>query len=878
MHILKSFSRQKSSRWRINPKLYEITLIRYFIIVNIFSVIAYTGPLAAQDKVLDHADRISGLRKRKLLEENSVLANTEFRNIGPAIMSGRVVDLAVNPADPTEFYLAYASGGLWHTVNNGQSLVPVFDKEDVISIGAIAVNWHTGTIWVGTGEANSSRSSYSGIGVYKSNDRGRTWTWLGLPESHHIGKIILHPTDSNTVWVAALGHLYSSNKERGIYKTADGGRTWKQSLYIDDNTGAIDLAINPRNPEELYASMWYRTRRAWNFEESGNTSGLYKSADGGNSWKKLSVPGSGFPEGDSVGRIGLAVFSVNPSVLYASVDNQGHRPDTAIRKDTNYLLRDFRALSKERFLTLDNDKLDSFLKQNDFPEKYKARSVKELVKNDSIKPTALYDYFSNANSALFDTPIIGCEIYKSQDAGDHWKKVNTKGLNLYNTYGYYFGKISVSASDENKVVISGFNLMLSKDGGQTFKAVDKPSTHPDWHGCWIDPVRDNHWVAGNDGGCNITYDDGQHWFKANTPSVGQFYNIAVDDAKPYNVYGGLQDNGTWFGPSSSKDTDQWNYEDPYPWKNIGGGDGMQVQVDTRDNRTAYFGSQFGFYGRRNTIGGKPVSIYPRPDLGQTKYRFNWQTPIWLSRHNQDIFYFGTNLFHRSLHKGDRMEALSGDLTSGRHEGNVPYGTLTTISESPLKFGLIYVGSDDGNIHLSRDGGYTWQNVNVKTGASVNHTDRTRRAEAKLKEQQTFWGLYVSRVTPSQYKEGRIYVTLNGYRNDDFTPYLFVSEDYGANWEQLGTDLPAEPLNVVREDPRREGILYVGSDNGLYASFNRGKSFMVMGKNIPRVAVHDIAIQQRDNDLLVGTHGRSIYVVRLDAVQSLFDSIAHGSRK
>ncbi|HNN72052.1 MAG TPA: hypothetical protein PKG89_12470, partial [Ferruginibacter sp.] len=443
-------------------------------------------------------------------------------------------------------------------------------------------------------------------------------------------------------------------------------------------------------------------------------------------------------------------------------------------------------------------------------------------------------------------------------AGLSWKKVNTKELNLYNTYGYYFGKISVSATNENKVVISGFSLMLSEDGGKTFKSTDNDATHADWHGCWMNPARDGHWVAGNDGGCNITYDNGKHWFKANTPSVGQFYKITVDDAKPYNIYGGLQDNGTWFGPSNSKDIDQWDYEGSYPWKQIGGGDGMQVEVDTRDNKTAYTGSQFGFYGRRNTDGGRGMSIYPRNELGEPKLRFNWQTPIWLSKHNQDVFYYGTNKFHRSLQKGEKMEALSADLTNGAKEGDIPFGTATTIAESSLKFGLVYYGTDDGNIQVTRDGGYTWTKISGSLPRQVQ-------------------GMYVSRVAPSAYKEGRVYVTLNAYRNDNFGAYLFVSEDYGTTWIALGADLPAEPLNVVKEDPKKENIIYVGSDNGLYASFDMGKTFMPLDKNLPRVPVHDIAIQQRDNEMVIGTHGRSIYVTKLEAIQKAYDKAA-GEKK
>ncbi|MDQ6758207.1 MAG: glycosyl hydrolase, partial [Bacteroidota bacterium] len=470
------------------------------------------------------------------------------------------------------------------------------------------------------------------------------------------------------------------------------------------------------------------------------------------------------------------------------------------------------------------------------------------------KPTAIYDYLNNADNELFDTPIIGCEVYRSDNGGASWQKVNTKGLDLYNTYGYYFGKISVSPTNENKVVISGFNLMLSEDGGKIFKAVDKPSTHPDWHGCWINPNRDSNWVAGNDGGCNITYDNGKHWFKANTPAVAQFYSIDVDNAKPYNVYGGIQDNGVWFGPSNTRTTEDFDFETPNPWKNIGGGDGMQVQIDTRDNKTIYSGSQFGFYSRKNTdaLGGRQngMSIHPQPDLGEQQLRYNWQTPILLSRHNQDIFYFGTNKFYRSLNKGEKFQALSGDLTNGKKEGDVPFGTLVTIHESPLKFGLIYCGTDDGNIHVSKDDGYTWTLINKNLPKD----------------------LYVSRVLASQYKEGRVYATLNAYRNDNFTPYLFVSEDYGNTWSALGSDLPAEPLNVVKEDPKYENVIYVGSDNGLYASFDKGKSFMTLGSNnLPRVPVHDIAIQKTANDIVIGTHGRSIYIASLDSIYKAYNA-------
>ncbi len=844
------------------------------LLTGFFTTLTFVVSVA-QVKPGTAAERQAGLKKRQILQENLLLKNIKFRNIGPSIMSGRVVDIDVNPNDATEFYVAYATGGLWHTTNNGQSFVPIFDKEDVLGIGDIAVNWQTREIWVGTGEANSSRSSYAGIGIYKSADNGATWQYLGLPESQHIGKILLNPSNKNIAWVAVLGHLYSPNKERGVYKTTDGGKTWKQTLYIDENTGAIEMDINPKNSDELYACMWHRERRAWNFVESGATSGIYKSIDGGEKWKLITQAGSGFPSGNKQGRMGIAVYANNPNILYATVDNNDHRPDTAKKRvDSNsYSLKEMKNISVEDFLLLDKKKLDSFFIKNNFDKKYRDSSVKELVRTGVIKPDAVYNYLFDANTALFDTPIIGCEVYRSDDAGITWRKVNTRGLDLYNTYGYYFGKLSLSPVNENKVVINGFVLMLSNDGGKTFKAVDKPSTHPDWHGCWINPLKDSNWIAANDGGCNITYDNGKHWFKANTPAVGQFYAIDVDDAKPYNVYGGIQDNGVWYGPSDNIAGDQFHYSSPDPWKNLGGGDGMQVQVDRRDNKTVYSGSQFGYYSRQNrdyagdnndgitespdesgrpgypeADDKKPLNIHPKNDLQDPPLRYNWQTPVMLSRYNQDIFYMGSNRVYRSMNKGENMQPLSIDLTKGKKEGNVPYGTITTLSESPIRFGLLYCGTDDGNIQVSKDGGYTWTLVSRNLPQN----------------------LYVSRVQASEYKEGRVYATLNAYRNDNFNPWLFVSNDYGVSWSALGSNLPDGSLNVVREDPKKEDIIYVGSDNGLYVSFDMGKTFMSMSQSLPPVPVHDIAIQKTANEIVIGTHGRSIYIASLQEVWKIYE--------
>lgn len=820
--------------------------------------------LQAQPAPTPASERLKTIEQRKSLRERSTLNKISFRNIGPVTMSGRVVDIEANPEDPTEFYVAYASGGLWYTNNNGLSFTPVFDSADVITIGDIAVNWNKKIIWIGTGEVNSSRSSYAGIGVYKSEDMGKTWNYKGLPESHHIGKILLHPTDPQKVWVAALGHLYSPNPERGVFMSTDGGDTWKQTLFVDENTGVVEMDINPQNPQEIYAAAWFRTRRAWNFEEGGKTSGIYKSTDGGLSWSLLTTAESGFPTGDGVGRIGIAVYPKNPSLVYAILDNQENKPDTSKKSETAYQKDDFKNLTVEQFAKLDEKKLDSFLRNNRMPSRYKAKQIMEDVASGKLKPTAVYDYL-DVNTGFESTPK-GCEIYKSLDGGKSWKKVNEKEVPIFFTYGYYFAKIYVSPYNPDKVYALGFSSMVSYDGGKTWKEMDQDNVHADHHALWVNPKKDSHLINGNDGGINITYDDGKVWFKANTPAVGQFYAITTDNAKPYNVYGGLQDNGVWYFPSqpprNSFSNSGLGLADGTE-KSLGGGDGMQVQVDLRDNATVYFGSQFGNYVRR-TIGqvARGNRITPSHQLGEKPYRFNWQSPIHLSRHNSDILYFGSNHFHRSLNQGDSMKTLSPDLSRGKVEGNVPYGTITTLTESPLRFGLLFAGTDDGNIHRSRDGGYTWDALQAQAPEGKG---KKKKGDTKLQTQQ----LWVSRIEASRFSENRIYVTLNGYRFDHFLPYLYVSEDQGESWTRLGNDLPFEPINVVREDPKNDSILYVGTDGGLYVSFDKGNSFMMWDKGLPRsIPIHDIAIQERDNEIILGTHGRSVYVAKLEEVQKL----------
>jgi photosystem II stability/assembly factor-like uncharacterized protein len=807
-------------------------------------------------EVLATQARLQGFEQSKALDKASWLNNIPFRNIGPTVMSGRVVDIEVNPSNAAEFLVAYASGGLWLTKNNGISFDPLFDNEAVMTIGDIAVDWKTGGkhIWVGTGESNSSRSSYAGVGIYKTTDGGQNWQYIGLPESHHIGRILLHPTNPNTAWVAAVGHLYTPNKERGMYKTTDGGKTWQQTLFVDENTGAIWAEIDPSNPDILYACLWYRTRRAWNFEEGGASTGIYKSTDGGTTWQLLTGPGSGFPQGAGNGRVGVAVAASNPQVVYAVLDNQAHRSESTDQVDANKLTsKKLRSLNKEAFLQLEDGSLSEYLEEKGFPEKYSAKSLKELVKADKIKVMDVVLYTENANDDLFDTPIVGAEVYRSNDGGKTWQKANKDYMDwVYNTYGYYFGNIWVAANNPDKIAITGYQVIRSEDGGKTYRGMNADNVHADHHTLWINPQNNQHMILGNDGGVNITYDNGKTWFKANTPAVGQFYAINVDMAKPYQVYGGLQDNGVWYGPSTYQASYEWYDNGVYPYKFLLGGDGMQVGIDTRDNQVVYTGFQFGNYFRINKQTGERKYLSIPREIGEPNLRWNWQSPIWVSRHNQDVVYFGSNRLHRSLDKGETWKTLSGDLTLGGKPGDVPFGTLTTIDESPRQFGKLYVGSDDGLVHLSGDGGYTWSNLS--NGLPQD--------------------LWVSRVVASAHADGRVYVSLNGYRNDDFAAYLYRSNNDGKTWEKIGKDLPAEPINVVKEDPKNPQIVYVGTDRSLFVSLNGGASFMRMSNGLPAVPIHDLVVHSRENELVLGTHGRSLFVADVSLIQQLGDSLSN----
>jgi photosystem II stability/assembly factor-like uncharacterized protein len=775
----------------------------------------------------------------------SARANSPFRDfsvraIGPTVQGGRIVDIEVDPRSDKTWYVGYASGGLFKTTNNGQSFAPIFDEQAALGVGDLAISpANPDLIYLGTGENNSSRSSYAGAGVFKSTDAGKSWAAMGLNGSHHIGRVIAHPTDPNTVWVAVMGPLYTNSSERGVFRSSDGGNTWQKTLYLDDKTGAIDLVIDPNNPDRLWAAMWQRDRKAWEFDEDGIGSAMHRSADGGKTWQRL---GNGLPSGETVGRYGIAASPSQPGLLYAVLDNQEIDPKLQ-REDTiaGLTARQLSAMRQEDFLKLADSKLDSFLDESGYPGKYKAAKVKEDLKAGIYTLKDVAEYFGDANQALFQTAVKGTELYRSTDYGDSWAKVHSDPLTgVFFTYGYYFGQVRVAPDRPEEIYTYGVPLIKSTDGGKTWIRLDTVGdVHVDHHALWFNPKDPDHILLGNDGGLYLSYDRGAHLAHLDNVPVGQFYTVAVDMEEPYNVYGGLQDNGVLKGSSRSvinrgKD-----------WTFIGGGDGMCVVVDPKKSSTYYTGYQFGNYYRYEQ-GKRPVYITPRHDIGTPKYRWNWRTPVIGSPHNHEILYMGSQYLHRSLNMGESWEAISPDLTTNRMpQGNVPYSTITAISESPLKFGLLWVGTDDGKVQRTTDGGNTWQNRSAGLPA----------------------GLWVSSLTASPHDKATAFLSLTGYRQDDFHAYLYRTTDDGQSWVSIRGNLADEAINTVIQDPVSPQLLFCGSDHGTYLSLDGGASWQAFGQ-IPNVACYDLLVHPREPELVVGTHGRSILIAGIKPLRDL----------
>ena len=728
------------------------------------------------------AERLASFAKRTTMERSSLVRNLGVRNIGPIETGGRIVDIEVpDPRDPSTFLVAYASNGVWKTTNNGSSFAPIFDAEATMMIGDVAFDPQDPKVmWVGTGEAHASRSTCSGVGIYKSVDGGVRWTHLGLGDTHRIARIIVSPADSNVVLVAAQGPLWSRSADRGVYRSADGGRTWQKTLFVDEVTGATDVRFHPADPRIVYAATWTRERREWSFTKAGRGSGVWRSLDGGVTWTRLA---GGFPSGDTVGRIGLGVSPAAPDGMYAVVDNQ------------------------------------------------------------AVKPPADQEQPARRGSQTPPREIVGAQVFRSEDRGSTWSLRNESHLDgVFSTYGHYFADIAVSPMDPQTVYLLGVPLVKSIDGGRTWRGIGDRVVHDDHHALWIDPLHPDHLLDGNDGGLNVSWDGGVTWERIARVPATQFYFVAVDMARPYSVYGGTQDNGVWFAPSDKP-------AQANTWTSIGDDDGMYVQVDTRTNERYIQGAQFGEYHGVDRTTGETWEVHPVAPEGSEPDRFGFESPILMSPHNPEIVYAASQRLYRSLDQGRTFRPISPDLTTNRTtSGDTPYSTVVTVSESPMAFGLLYVGTDDGKAWVTRDGGSTWTDV------SRGLVD----------------GRYVSRIVASQHRDGVVYASQTGLRWDEWKAYLFRSEDFGHTWKSISARMADEPVNVIREDPTRPEILYAGTDLGVWVSLDTGATWHPLGGGLPHVAVHDLVVHPRDRELVIGTHGRSVFIADVRPVEGLLD--------
>ncbi|MGH7500774.1 MAG: WD40/YVTN/BNR-like repeat-containing protein [Longimicrobiales bacterium] len=754
--------------------------------------------------------------------DSTWLAGLGWRPIGPANMMGRVTDVEGIPSPSKTFYFAAATGGIWKSTNNGTTFRAVFDDQRVTSMGDLAIApSDTLQIWAGTGEEDSRNSISPGGGIFKSTDGGMTWSPMGLEATETIGRIVVHPTNPEIVWVAALGAIWRSNPERGLYKTTDGGRNWRAVKQISDKAGFVDVAIDPANPDHLIAASWERVRGPYFLKSGGPGSGLWNSTDGGETWTQ--VTGGGLPETE-LGRMGIAFANSNPRIIYLMVEAS--------------------------------------------------------PQNDSTRSG----------------------LYRSNDGGQSWTQMNTT-----NSRPFYYSQVRVDPKDPERVYFSSFNF--SEDGGKTVRGAAE-GVHVDHHAQWIDPNDPDRFITGNDGGIAITFDRGGNYIFPNSVPLGQFYNISYDMGVPYRVCGGLQDNYSWCGPSRKADDDITNHD----WFSVSGGDGFVTQQDPRDPNIIYSESQGGNMGRLNYATGERISlqkpnwrdkvrewqdsiatIWPdttrRPsgdvrrrvdefrrrasaDSAVYDLRYNWNTPFLLSPHDPDVFYAGANRVLRSTNRGEGLTIISPDLSkqdmakvrvSTQTTGGITrdatgaetYGTIVSLAESPRRRGLLFAGTDDGNVWSSPDDGGSWNNITDRFHGMVPDTT------------------YVSRIEPSHHDTDRIYITFDNHRRGDFTSYVLMSDDGGDSFRSIASNLPTgspDFAHVIREDPTNPDLLFVGTDVGAYVSLDRGTTWQKFMFGMPTVPVHDLKIHPRDRELIAGTHGRSIYIADIAPLQVLNPTI------
>lgn len=918
-----------------------------------------TGPALAQAQQPTRDQQFDELQKqidalKKKLEELRVAGTTApvvsiptgavpddwiksltWRSIGPASMGGRIVAISVYEADPTIFYIATASGGLLKTINNGITFEHQFDREATVSLGDVCVaQSDPNIVWVGTGEANPRNSVSHGDGVYKSTDGGKTWKNMGLTKSFQIGKILIHPKDPNTVYCGALGRLYGPNEERGLFKTTDGGKTWNKVLHIDSKTGIIDMRMSPADPETLIVAAYDRQRDEFDthpgdpvmpdgydsydpIRKWGPGAGLYKTSDGGKTFRKLA---KGLPT-CQMGRIGLDWYRKDPKVVYAVIDTEkiGMTSAPAAAAQTPYLgvvSEDADAGARLREITANSPAAKAGLQAGDIVlgwggatilsqaqllaqiDKAKVgdkvtlrvarkREIKEIVvilqKRDEpavagTNPQRPFSFMyggqrENAQDRQGPEGYQYGGVYRSTDAGESWTRINS-----VNPRPMYFSQIRVDPSDDKFIYVLGVDLYRSKDGGKTFTADGNREVHPDQHALWIDPRDGRHMIVGCDGGFYQTFDRMANWDFLNNVAIGQFYHVCVDTRQPYRVYGGLQDNGTWGGPSRSLRAPGFGFQAGPPrgptnddWLLVGGGDGFVCRVDPNDPDTVYWEYQDGSMFRRDLRTNVDTLIRPRspeptiqinwkapflvgfgpfplvaymPNLVKrvVPYRFNWNTPYILSHQNSKIFYAAGNHVFRSINRGADLRPISPEITRTKT------GSATALAESPRTPEVLYVGTDDGYLWVTRDAGKTWTNITANVGLPGPR--------------------WVSSIEPSRYVEARCYATFDAHRSNDDEPYVYVTEDYGQTWKSLRANLPSGSTRVLREDLENSSLLFLGTEFAAWVSTNRGASWTRLNNNLPTVAVHEFAIHPTAGEMVAATHGRSLWVLDITPLRGM----------